>query len=137
MPRFHYMSPDNNPASMMPRLPLTLINGNHTVEVAGLLDTGAAINVLPYHIGIELGAIWEQQTTKVPLVGSLGQAEARALAVYATHRDITPTDPVKLVFAWTKIENAPVIFGQTNFFLEFDVCFYRSQQVFDINLKAN
>jgi hypothetical protein len=29
----------------------------------------------------------------------------------------------------------PVIFGQMNFFLEFDVCFYRSQGVFDVRLK--
>ena len=39
---------------------------------------------------------------------------------------------VRLVFAWTQAENAPAIFGQMNFFLEFDVCFYRSQNMFDV-----
>jgi hypothetical protein len=35
-------------------LPLTLV-GERTIAVAGLLDTGAAVNVLPYATGIELG----------------------------------------------------------------------------------
>jgi len=30
----------------------------------------------------------------------------------------------------------PLILGQVNFFMEFDVCFYRSQLEFAISLKA-
>lgn len=119
----------------MPRLPLTLTYGGQSVEVVGLLDTGAAINVLPYRVGLAMGAVWEEQTTAVPLVGSLGQAEARALVVDAFHPQITSDKGVRLVFAWTQLETAPVIFGQMNFFLEFDVCFYRSQSMFDVRLK--
>lgn len=26
-----------------------------------LLDTGASVNVLPHNIGVQLGAIWEEQ----------------------------------------------------------------------------
>ena len=70
-----------------------------------------------------------------PLVGSLGQFEARALVVMASHPQITPNEAVRLVFAWTQLETAPIIFGQMNFFLEFDVCFYRSQSLFDVRLK--
>ncbi len=99
------------------------------------MDTGAAVSVLPYQIGLALGAVWEEQTTSIPLVGSLGHVEARALVVMASHPQITPNKAVRLVFAWTQAENAPVVFGQMNFFLEFDVCFYRSQSVFDIHLK--
>jgi hypothetical protein len=44
---------------------------------------------------------------------------------------------VRWVFAWTQAENAPVIFGQMNFLLEFDVRFYRSQSAFEVNVKAS
>jgi hypothetical protein len=47
----------------VPRLPLTLSYQNSVVEVAGLLDTGASINVLPYSVGIQLGAVWEELNT--------------------------------------------------------------------------
>jgi len=66
----------------------------------------------------------------------MGQFEGRALIVMASHPQITPNEAVRLVFAWTQLENAPVIFAQMNFFLEFDVCFYRSQSQFDVRLKA-
>ena len=119
----------------MPRLPLTLGLGGQSVEALGLLDTGSAVNVLPFQIGLSLGAVWEEQTTAVPLVGSLGQFEARALIVAAAHPQITPDKAVRLVFAWTRLETAPIIFGQMNFFAEFNVCFYRSQNWFDVMLK--
>lgn len=41
-------------ASLAPVLPLTLI-GSKTIQVSGLLDTGATVNVLPYTIGQQLG----------------------------------------------------------------------------------
>ena len=43
--------------------------------------------------------------------------------------------PVRLVFAWVKKE-VPLILGQTNFFLEFDVYFYRSKLEFEIMPKS-
>jgi hypothetical protein len=30
------------------------------MAVTGVLDTGAMVNVLPYAVGVDLGAIWEQ-----------------------------------------------------------------------------
>lgn len=45
----------------MPRLALTLSHGQHSIDVAGLLDTGAAVSVLPYSVGVALGAHWDQQ----------------------------------------------------------------------------
>jgi hypothetical protein len=45
--------------------------------------------------------------------------------------------PVQLVFAWTKATEVPLILGQVNFFMEFDVCFYRSQLYFAVSLKKN
>jgi len=135
--RFPYVAANNLPTSLMPRLPMVLSLGGRSVEVNGLLDTGAAVNVLPYQVGLTLGAVWEDQNVPVSLMGSLGQFEARALMVIGSHPQITGNSGVQLVFAWTQAENAPVIFGQMNFFLEFDVCFYRSQSVFEVNAKAS
>ena len=134
--RFPYTLIDTAAASLMPRLPLTLTYQQRSVEIVGLLDTGAAVNVLPYPVGIALGANWDQQTVAVPLAGSLGSIEARALVVLASHLQLTPAGPIRLVFAWARTEDAPVIFGQTNFFMEFDVCFYRSQAAFEVHAKG-
>jgi len=41
----------------MPYLPLTLGSNSHSLNVEGLLDTGASVNVLPYEIGMQLGLI--------------------------------------------------------------------------------
>ncbi len=134
--RFPYTAADGTPTSLMPILRLNLSIANYSIEVAGLLDTGSAVNVLPYPVGLQLGAVWEQQTTPIQLVGSLGRFEARALVAIASHPEITD-QPIRLVFAWTKAEEVRVIFGQMNFFLEFDVCFYRSQNVFDVRPKLH
>lgn len=134
--RFAYTASDTTAASVMPRLPLTLTYEHRSIEVVGLLDTGAAVNVLPYQVGLALGADWNRQTVAVPLIGSLGSVEARALVALASHPQLTPAGPIRLVFAWTRSEDAPVIFGQTNFFMEFDVCFYRSQAAFEVHAKG-
>jgi hypothetical protein len=54
--RFPYMPAGTTEASLMPRLSLTLTHAQRTVEIVGLLDTGAAVNVLPYPVGVALGA---------------------------------------------------------------------------------
>jgi len=42
---------------------------------------------------------------------------------------------VDLAFAWTQDKYAPLILGQMNFFLAFDVCFYRYDLAFEISQK--
>lgn len=113
----------------VPYLPLRLNYGDRSVEVMGLLDTGASVNVLPYPIGIQLGAIWEEQQMSMNLAGNLARAEARGLLVWATVGDF---EPVRLAFAWTRANNIPILLGRTNFLTEFDVCFYGSQLAFEI-----
>jgi hypothetical protein len=81
----------------------------------GLLDTGSTVNVLQYEVGLELGAVWEQQTIPVRLTGNLANAEARVLTVSGT---VATFAPVRLTFAWTQSSVSPVILGQLNFFLE-------------------
>ncbi len=79
-----------------------------------------------------MGAVWERQTLSVPLGGNLSRFEARALVVIATVEQF-PT--VELAFAWTRDRNAPLVLGQMNFFLEFNVCFYRADLAFEISPK--
>jgi hypothetical protein len=134
--RFPYIDidPAHGGASRLPYVPLTFANGQATVALSGLLDTGATVNVLPYPVGIQLGLIWAQQTTPIHLTGNLAQAEARAVVLSAL---IASLPPVRLAFAWTQLTTVPLILGQVNFFLEFDVCFFRTQSAFEIRLKQN
>ena len=91
------------------------------------------VNVLPWQLGLDLGAVWEGQTNSLRLTGNLAQYEARVLLVLAK---IGQFEPVRLAFAWTQAENVPLLLGQVNFFMEFNVCFYRSQLVFDVSTKG-
>lgn len=45
--------------------------------------------------------------------------------------------PVNLAFAWVQSDKVPLILGQTNFFMKFDVCFYRSLLEFEIRPNQN
>jgi hypothetical protein len=117
----------------LPQMPLTLMYRASSVAVSALLDTGASVNVLPYSIGVQLGAVWEEQTTSVILAGNLASVEARGLLVSARIGDFTP---VRLVFAWSRSDDIPLLLGRMNFFLEFDVCFYRSQLIFEVRVKS-
>ena len=57
------------------------------------------------------------------------------MPLFAT-AEISGLPTVKLAFAWIKENDVPLILGQTNFFLEFDVCFYRSKLEFDVVPKS-
>ncbi len=129
---FETRDPKLGPVSLLPLLRITLTFQQQTMPVMGLLDTAAMVNVLPYTVGLQLGAVWEQQVTSVQLTGNLAQQEARALVVAAT---VGKFAPVRLAFAWTKSDSVPILLGQVNFFMEFDVCFFRSQAVFEVKPK--
>lgn len=133
--RYAFVAADSalGEASLRPYLPLTLTYQGQTTATAGLLDTGASVNVLPYRSGIELGAVWEQQTTTLQLTGNLAQYEARLLLVFAL---VGSFQPVRLAFAWTEAEHVPLLLGQVNFFMEFNVCFYRSELAFEVIPKS-
>ena len=117
----------------MPYLPLTLAHQGRTKQVWGLLDTGSTICVLPYLVGLELGAVWQEQTIPLRLKGNLADLTARVLLLTA---QIGEFAPIQLAFAWTLAEDVPVTLGQTNFFMEFDACFYRSRREFELKVKA-
>lgn len=133
--RYPFVSSDSalGEASFRPYLPFTLLHQPVSITASALLDTGASVNVLPHSIGVELGYEWDRQTTALSLTGNLAQYEARVVLAQAI---IGQFEPVQLVFAWTQATNVPLILGQVNFFMEFDVCFYRSQLEFAISPKS-
>jgi hypothetical protein len=128
------IDPSLGAASALPYVPLTLELHGNIVAVSGLADSGAALSVLPYDVGVQLGAVWERQTVRVQLAGNLAHSDARALVVTAT---IGQFAPVRLAFAWTQNNEVPVILGQVNFFMEFDVCFFRSQLAFEVKPRES
>ena len=118
----------------LPFLPFSLQHrGSSPLPVEGLLDTGAAVNVLPYGMGLQLGAVWAERAPTVELTGNLARFEAQPLLLTAR---IAEFPPVRLAFAWTRADEIPLLLGQVNFFMEFDVCFYRSRHAFDIRPKS-
>ena len=118
---------------LMPFLPLTLNHNAHSIKTHAMLDTGSMVNVLPFSIGISLGLSWESQSVPVELGGNLKAYEAYGILINAT---IESYPTVRLAFAWTQADNIPLLLGQTNIFMEFDVLFSRSASFFDIYPKG-
>ena len=98
----------------------------------GLVDSGATINVLPFSIGQQLGAIWDSQKAVIRLAGNMFKSFAQPIVVKA---EIGDYPPVSLAFAWVAHDDVPVILGQTNFFNEFEVCFFRNSFEFEVKPK--
>jgi hypothetical protein len=119
--------------SLMPFLPLYLGYNDRQIKVHGMLDTGASVNVLPFSVGLDLGAVWENQTVSLQLGGNLAATEARGLLLDVLIEGCPPTT---LAFAWSRNDDVPVLLGQTNFFAEFDVLFSRSALFFDVSPKG-
>lgn len=127
---FPYVSrdPAAGNASLAPMLPLTLL-GRKSASTSALVDSGAAVNVLPYSMGLQLGFNWNEQTTSVELSGNLASVPARVVVVSAVIGNFSPS---RQAFAWTNTDLVPAILGQINFFLEFDVCFFRFRSEFEV-----
>lgn len=130
--RFPYVPIQNARGEILlrPYLPVMLTHSDKSTSVSALLDTGADVNVLPYPVGLQLGAVWDEQRVALELSGNLANYEARGLIITVT---IGQFSPVRLAFAWTQAVTVPLILGQVNFFAEFDVCFFRSQSAFEIS----
>ncbi len=116
-----------------PILPVILTHRGTPYTAHAIIDSGADVNVLPYPIGIGLGGNWEQARTGLTLSGNLANYEARGILVNCTVGDLPS---VQLAFAWTRAEHVPLLFGQVNFFMEFDVCFFRARSMFEIRSRS-
>ncbi|MEN0048648.1 MAG: hypothetical protein AAF806_16420 [Bacteroidota bacterium] len=133
--RFKYSTlyPEQSQLDSLPRVPLTLQLNNNEIEIVGLVDSGATINVMPFGVGTNLGAVWNEQKAIIPLAGNLEKSMAQPILIDAKLGDYPP---VQLAFAWVKHDKVPLILGQTNFFAEFDICFFRSKLEFEVKPKA-
>lgn len=126
--------PPRGELERMPLLPVKLFYGGQQLEVVGLVDSGAMLNVIPNRVGLELGLVWEEIQREVLLGGTYGEIIAKVIVVEG---QVGEFPPVNLIFAWSSNDNIRVILGQYNFFQEFDVHFYRSKFEFEINPKLN
>ncbi len=131
--KYTEMIPGLGEPGRQPYAPILVTWQEKTVSAHGLVDSGAATNVLPFDLGIELGLDWSEQKTPLRLTGNLGKHESRAVLLTATVHDFAP---VMLAFAWTQMPKVPLILGQVNFFAEFDICFFRSRGVFEIRPRS-
>lgn len=129
--RFPYR--DRNPASggldLMPDLPIVLRHQSHSLSDLGLVDSGASVSVLPYSLGVQLGFDWHAQQAQITLAGTLAHVNARGIVVEAV---VGQLPPVQLALAWAQADQVPFLLGQFNFFLAFEVCFFRSRGYFEI-----
>ena len=115
------------------RVPLLLQNEDKQSTVLGVVDSGSTLNILPYSVEIELGAIWNPTRATLRLSGNLGGLLAYPLALTAT---IGEYPPARLLFAWVQNNDVPILLGQTNFFQEFEVRFYRWKMEFEVLPKS-
>ena len=109
---FVVAEPGFGEASRLPYIPITLQLQGRSLAVSALLDTGSTVNVLPYEVGLELGAVWDRQTTTVRLTGNLANEPARVLMVMGA---VGTLPAARLVFAWTRAPSVPVILRARQF----------------------
>jgi len=115
-----------------PMLPLTLRANGRLHEASGLVDSGADVNVLPWSAGTSLGFDWQPNKATIRVAG-IAQGAAMPILLSADFGDIRG---VTLAFAWCQTDSVPLVLGQTNFFMEFDICFFGSRSEFQIVPKA-
>lgn len=111
-----------------PMLPLTLRANGLQHVAAALVDSGADVNVLPWSIGASLGFVWEPNKATIRVTGI---AQGAAMPVLLS-TDFGDVQEATLAFAWCQTDSVPLVLGQTNFFMEFDICFFKSRSEFQI-----
>ncbi|MCB0033371.1 MAG: hypothetical protein KDE51_05110 [Anaerolineales bacterium] len=119
----------------MPLVDLKLSKGPKGLTVSALVDSGASLNILPMDVGLELGLVWEEQNYVIDLGGMLQGVQAYGVVLEAQIGDSPPTH---LAFAWVNRPSSQIrtLLGQVNFFQEYDVYFYGSEQAFEIKPKS-
>jgi len=117
------------PTTPTPLLPVRLTRGRVSINVTGLVDSGAMISVLPYGVGGQLGVNWQSLTQQTLVGGVGGGVPAKILTADGV---VAGFPPVLLLFAWAASDDVPLVFGYANFFLEFDVCFYATRGEFTV-----
>jgi hypothetical protein len=129
--RFRYSTTHRSQqvSDALPRVEMDLTANGLTTRVLGLVDSGSTINVMPYQTGLDLGYVWDDRRATVGMSGNLSAVKAAPVSAIGKLADF---EEVTLIFAWVRTNDVPMIFGQTNFFVEFEVHFYRAQYEFEI-----
>lgn len=132
--RFSY-TPHSQFAVGIPLVTIQLSHNSTITTVSAVVDSGVALNILPYDVGVALNLNWDNQTYPLNLGGILTGTQAYAVLLQAK---IEPFASLKLAFAWIDKPSTEVhvLLGQVNFFQEFDVHFYGHQKAFEIALKT-
>ena len=128
-----HLIPAIGAAGWMPMLPVSLELNGTVVDSLALVDSGSTVCVIPYQMGLQLGGDWNQFPGNLPLGGIFANYPAKPLFLNVS---VGLFSPVRLSFAWSQAPTARLILGQTNFFMEFDVCFFRSQNTFQIQPRT-
>jgi len=115
----------------LPLIEIALYHGGHEVTVSALVDSGAAMSVLPYDTGLELGLVWEDQTVPVDVGGVLKNTPAYGVLVRG---ELFTLPPVALVFAWIyrTSDEIRTILGNINFFQHYRITFEAYNDTFEI-----
>ncbi|MDM8525570.1 hypothetical protein QUF80_19545 [Desulfococcaceae bacterium HSG8] len=119
----------------MPFVDIQLSHNERSISASALTDSGSALNILPFDVGLELGFIWEKQTFPLDLRGTLRDSQAYAVLV---RTELAPFPSLDLGFAWVSrpVADIRILLGQVNFFQEFNISFYGHHQVFDITPRS-
>ena len=119
-----------------PLVDITLYYAGREITVPALVDSGSDISIFPYEVGLQLGFVWEEQITPVPLGGVFENVPACAVLV----RGEIPGLPASaLVCAWAKMpgRKSRVILGQMNFFRQYKITFEGYKNAFDISPRPS
>ncbi|HXD86779.1 MAG TPA: hypothetical protein VN641_09805 [Urbifossiella sp.] len=119
----------NGPLDQLPFLPLKIAHGNVSLDLIGIIDSGASFSVLPYDVGLRFGVSWSNLPSPLSLGGAYGRSPAKMINVKAT---VPPFPPIPIFFAWVKSNHSPVLLGQVDFLFHFDVYLCRRHSYFEI-----
>ena len=120
-------------SDLAPFLPIELKRNGVSLQVEALVDSGSDLSILPFSMGKLFGVDWDSLNVPGSVKGSAGHVAGKIM-VLSGH--VKPFAPVDLLFLWVQTDGFPLIFGQANFFLEFDVCFFRSQAQFQVQPRT-
>ena len=70
-----------------PFLPVSLGFGGHEIKELAMVDSGADVCVLPRQVGVDLGALWEEQNEVLGLSGLTENLESRSITVSLSIRE--------------------------------------------------
>lgn len=88
--------------------------------------------MLPYQLGLDLGADWDTRGDIEGLQGIGGGVEAKKF-VADLYVEVWPS--IRQIFAWARNDEIPVILGQIDFFQKVNVCFHRSRNFFEVDMS--